>query len=379
MAKSGQRRFRTLIHDDRAGNTSRPSPRRQRLRCTTVPRTCVLIEHELALIAELGYEPYFLTVQDIVAFARSQRHPLPGPRIGGQLGRLLRARHHRSRSCAHADAVRALHQQGAQRAARHRRRLRAPAARGGDAVRLRQIRPRSRGARRDAHHLPAEERGARRRPRARPRSRAGRPADRRVRVVGRPRDPSRTHPRSRLRSRQSGHPSASSRCRASCWAFRATCRSTSAASSSRAVSLERMVPVENAAMEIAPSSSGTRTTSMRWACSRSTAWRSACCPRSAARSTWCPQMRGTHAAHAGHSGRGSGGLRDDPARRHDRRVPDRIARAAVDAAAPEAADVLRPRHRSRDRAPGPDPGRHGASLSASAGRDSSPSRIRAMR
>ena len=30
------------------------------------------VEHELALIAELGYEPYFLTVHDIVAFARSQ-------------------------------------------------------------------------------------------------------------------------------------------------------------------------------------------------------------------------------------------------------------------------------------------------------------------
>ena len=30
------------------------------------------IEHELALIAELSYEPYFLTVHDIVAYARSQ-------------------------------------------------------------------------------------------------------------------------------------------------------------------------------------------------------------------------------------------------------------------------------------------------------------------
>ena len=30
------------------------------------------LEHELALIAELGYEPYFLTVHDIVAFARSR-------------------------------------------------------------------------------------------------------------------------------------------------------------------------------------------------------------------------------------------------------------------------------------------------------------------
>src|SRR5690606_33784257 len=31
-----------------------------------------LVERELALIAELGYEHYFLTVHDIVAFARSR-------------------------------------------------------------------------------------------------------------------------------------------------------------------------------------------------------------------------------------------------------------------------------------------------------------------
>ncbi|HEY7840458.1 MAG TPA: PHP domain-containing protein, partial [Gammaproteobacteria bacterium] len=31
-----------------------------------------LLEHELALIAELGYEPYFLTVHDVVRFARGQ-------------------------------------------------------------------------------------------------------------------------------------------------------------------------------------------------------------------------------------------------------------------------------------------------------------------
>ncbi len=31
-----------------------------------------LLEHELALIAELGYEPYFLTVQDIVRFAKGR-------------------------------------------------------------------------------------------------------------------------------------------------------------------------------------------------------------------------------------------------------------------------------------------------------------------
>jgi len=38
-----------------------------------VPRKVIkLVEHELKLIAELQYEPYFLTVYDIVAFARSQ-------------------------------------------------------------------------------------------------------------------------------------------------------------------------------------------------------------------------------------------------------------------------------------------------------------------
>ena len=57
-----------------------------------------LIEHELALIAELNYEPYFLTVHDIVAFARREDDPVPGPRLGGELGGVLRARHHRSRS-----------------------------------------------------------------------------------------------------------------------------------------------------------------------------------------------------------------------------------------------------------------------------------------
>jgi len=42
-------------------------------RCATAPADVRdLVEHELALIAELRYEPYFLTVHDIVAFARSK-------------------------------------------------------------------------------------------------------------------------------------------------------------------------------------------------------------------------------------------------------------------------------------------------------------------
>jgi error-prone DNA polymerase len=45
----------------------------QTFRCTSAPpEVRELIEHELALLAELDYEPYFLTVQDIVAFARSK-------------------------------------------------------------------------------------------------------------------------------------------------------------------------------------------------------------------------------------------------------------------------------------------------------------------
>ena len=60
------------------------------------------------------------------------------------------------------------------------------------------------------------------------------------------------------------------------------------------------------------------------------------------------------------------GLRHAVPGRIARRVPGREPRADEHAAAPEAADLLRSRHRGRDRAARPDPGRHGASLSASA-------------
>ncbi|MDZ7750465.1 MAG: error-prone DNA polymerase [Gammaproteobacteria bacterium] len=36
------------------------------------PRVRAMVDHELALIADLGYEPYFLTVHDIVGFARGR-------------------------------------------------------------------------------------------------------------------------------------------------------------------------------------------------------------------------------------------------------------------------------------------------------------------
>ncbi|HUA89466.1 MAG TPA: hypothetical protein VL994_08530, partial [Steroidobacteraceae bacterium] len=45
---------------------------RARWRAGVPQRERAALEHELALIAELGYEPYFLTVHDVVAFARGR-------------------------------------------------------------------------------------------------------------------------------------------------------------------------------------------------------------------------------------------------------------------------------------------------------------------
>ena len=36
------------------------------------PKVREMVRHELALIAELGYEPFFLTVEDLVRYARSE-------------------------------------------------------------------------------------------------------------------------------------------------------------------------------------------------------------------------------------------------------------------------------------------------------------------
>ncbi len=73
-----------------------------------------------------------------------ERHPVPGPRLGGEFRDLLLPRHHRGRSREGRSAVRALRLRRTARAARHRRRLRARAARGGDPVHLQSIWPRAR-------------------------------------------------------------------------------------------------------------------------------------------------------------------------------------------------------------------------------------------
>ena len=176
---------------------------RRTFRCTAAPADVrELIEHELALIAELRYEPYFLTVHDIVAFARAQ-------------GILCQGRGSAANSAVcyalgitEVDPARMsmLFERFISKERNeppdidvdfeHQRRE--------EVIQYiyAQVRPRPRRARRDADHLPAEERGARRRQGARARPRAGRPPRRRVRVVGRPRRAARAHPRGRLRSRQ---------------------------------------------------------------------------------------------------------------------------------------------------------------------------------
>ena len=47
------------------------------------------VEHELDLIAKLGFAGYFLIVWDIVQFCKRHGHPDSGARKRRQLGRLL--------------------------------------------------------------------------------------------------------------------------------------------------------------------------------------------------------------------------------------------------------------------------------------------------
>ena len=90
-------------------------------------------------------------------------HLLPGPRLGRELGGLLRARGDQRRRGVARAALRAVPVAGARRPARHRRRHRVGASRGGDPVRLRPLRPPPRRPGRERDHLPAALRGARRR------------------------------------------------------------------------------------------------------------------------------------------------------------------------------------------------------------------------
>ena len=190
------------------------------------------IEHELELIADLRYEPYFLTVYDIVRFARSRAHPVPGPRLGRQLGRLLLPGRHRSRSGARQHAVRAFH---LARSATSRPTSTSTSSTSG-AKKSSSTSIDKYGRDRAALAaavitLSATERAARHRAR-----RSG--VDLQIvdqvakRITGSTASarPAATLRRVRARPGDAAHRSSGPRSPRSCWAFRATCRSTRAAS-----------------------------------------------------------------------------------------------------------------------------------------------------
>ena len=332
------------------------------------------LDDELALIAELRLRallPHRARHRPLCA--REPRHPLPGPRLGGQLGGLLLASASpRSIPAQRRPAVRALHLDRAQRAARHRRRFRARAARGGDPVHLRQIRPRPR--RRSRRRSSATARAARC---ARSARRSASPHDRRSAALadvvwG-------WWPRTGVderRMREAGlDPADRTICSGASTLASELHRLSAPPVAARrrlrhhARPLDELVPIENAAMA--------DRTVIEWdkddldalgmlkvdvlalgmlTCLRK-ALRAARTQHYGASRIWrSPTSRRDDPAR----------LRDDLPRRHDRRLPDREPRADVDAAAAEAATVLRSRHRGRDRAARADPGRHGASLSSAA-------------
>ena len=308
---------------------------------------------------------------------RGAEHPLPGARLGGQFGGLLLPRGDRGRPHGRQPGVRPVPLHRAAGAARHRRRLRARAARRGDAVPLHQVHPCPHRPHRHRGHLPLEggdarsgkglrtlrgrhrgderaelglvldpaqdragqgarprsggadaEKGARHRRRAHGLSAPPLPACGRVRDHPRPARPSDPHRqrgdgrahRGRMgqeRPRRAGHPQG---------------RYPGAGDAQLHPPLVRAD---------APA---------LWA--RPDACRGA---RRGARGPGAPLARraGAERPRLCHDAQG----------RHRRRVPDRKPGADVDAAPAQAQGILRPRHRGGDRAARPDPGRHGAPLS----------------
>ena len=123
---------------------------------TASPTRCsALLVKELALIARLDYARYFLTVYDVVRFAREQARSCARAAARPPTARCASASASPPSIRPEIDLLfeRFISADRA-RAARHRRRLRARAARGGDPVSLWPLRPRARRHLLHRHPLP---------------------------------------------------------------------------------------------------------------------------------------------------------------------------------------------------------------------------------
>jgi error-prone DNA polymerase len=322
------------------------------------------IRHELALIDELRYAPYFLTVQEIVVFARSRgilcqgRGAAANSAVCYCLGVTAvdpaRVKH----------ALRAVHQQGAQRTARHRHRLRARATGGGDPAPVREVRARPRRADRGGHLLSGAQRGAR-----------GGEGDGSLARHVDPRqdidwwdDGSRAPPRLKRAGPQPGRPHTPRLVLSLAGEIMGFPRHLSQHVGGFVITRSRsprLVPIENAAMD--------DRTVIEWdkddidamgmlKVDVPGAGHAHVHPQDA--SIWSRCDQGCRTLHARDDpGRGPRGLRHDLQGRHDRRLPDREPRADVDAAAAAPARALRPCDRGGDRAARAHPGQDGAPVS----------------
>ena len=210
---------------DRAGHAPALSRRRSGRGCRE------LIEHELALIAELALRAVFSHGARHRQVRAQPRHPVPGTRLGGELGGVL------CLGITEVDPARMsmLFERFISKERNeppdidvdfeHERRE--------EVIQYiyAQVRPRARGARRDRHQLPAAQRDPRRRQGAR----AGPSRSSACRAVDAAGGTSaagsrRTHARGRLRSGQPAIRPLAGAGPTRWSAFPATCRSTSAAS-----------------------------------------------------------------------------------------------------------------------------------------------------
>ena len=109
------------------------------------------LEFELSVIAEMGFDSYFLIVWDFVRYAKDSGIAV-GPGRGSAAGSIVAysPQHHGSRPARQRPAVRALPEPRPEVDAGHRHRLLGSGARAGDPLRGRQVRARVGGA---DHHL----------------------------------------------------------------------------------------------------------------------------------------------------------------------------------------------------------------------------------